>query len=57
MTDYMCLDCQKEIKFELVKKRVRCPYCGSKILYKPRVTSAVVESMQKWKLIKKLKVK
>lgn len=42
---YMCLDCQKEIKFELVKKRVRCPFCGSKILYKPRITSAVVDAV------------
>ena len=45
MVSYTCLDCQKEIKSELVKKRVRCPYCGSKILYKPRVTSAVVEAI------------
>ncbi len=45
MTSYMCLDCQKEIKFELVKKRVRCPYCGSKILYKPRITSSVIEAV------------
>ncbi len=45
MVNYMCLDCQKEIKFEIVKKRVRCPYCGSKILYKPRSTSAVVEAV------------
>lgn len=45
MSVYKCLDCQKEIKFELVKKRVRCPFCGSKILYKPRVTSAVVDAV------------
>ena len=45
MGSYMCLDCQKEIKFELVKKRVRCPFCGSKILYKPRVNSATIEAV------------
>ncbi|MBS3168297.1 DNA-directed RNA polymerase subunit P [Candidatus Woesearchaeota archaeon] len=45
MVVYNCIDCQKEIKFELVKKRVRCPHCGSKILYKPRVTSAVVDAV------------
>ena len=45
MVSYMCLDCQKEVKFEVLKKRVRCPYCGSKILYKPRVTSAVVDAI------------
>ena len=45
MAIYMCLECQKEIKHEVVKKRVRCTYCGSKILYKPRMTSAVVEAI------------
>ena len=45
MVSYMCLDCQKEIKHEIVKKRVRCPYCGSKILYKPRSTSSVVDAI------------
>ncbi len=45
MVNYMCMDCQKEIKHELVKKHVRCPYCGSKILFKPRVTTSVVEAI------------
>jgi DNA-directed RNA polymerase subunit P len=45
MVAYTCIDCQKEIKFELVKKRVRCPYCGSKILYKPRVSSSVIDAV------------
>jgi len=45
MVAYMCLDCHKEILSETVRKRVRCPYCGSKILYKPRITSATVEAV------------
>jgi len=45
MVSYHCMDCQKEIKHELVKKRVRCPYCGSKIVYKPRTTSTVVDAI------------
>ncbi len=45
MVNYMCLECQKEIKHETVKKRVRCPYCGSKILYKQRTTSTLAEAV------------
>ncbi|MBI5391381.1 DNA-directed RNA polymerase subunit P [Candidatus Woesearchaeota archaeon] len=45
MVAYKCIECQKEIKHDLVKKRVRCPYCGSKIVYKPRTTSTVVDAV------------
>jgi len=45
MVNYMCIECQKEVSHELVKKRVRCPYCGSKILYKPRLKSTIVEAV------------
>ncbi|WP_048149305.1 DNA-directed RNA polymerase subunit P [Palaeococcus ferrophilus] len=34
---YRCLKCGKEFTLDLETVReVRCPYCGSKILYKPR---------------------
>lgn len=45
MVVYKCIECQKEVQHELVRKRVRCPFCGSKILYKPRVTSAIVDAV------------
>ncbi|MFA4886577.1 MAG: DNA-directed RNA polymerase subunit P [Candidatus Nanoarchaeia archaeon] len=45
MSIYKCIECQKEIKHDTVKKRVRCPYCGSKILFKPRSTSTIVEAV------------
>jgi len=45
MVVYKCIDCQKEVKSETVKKRVRCPYCGSKILYKPRTVSSITEAV------------
>ena len=35
---YRCFACGKEIKQEQIKKRVRCLYCGSKIIYKDRVS-------------------
>jgi len=36
MTRYKCFNCNKKVGDEYVGKRVRCPYCGSKMLYKPR---------------------
>lgn len=36
MATYKCFQCEKIIKQDYVKKKVRCPYCGSKIMYKPR---------------------
>lgn len=36
MAQYKCFICDKEISSDTLRKRVRCPYCGSKILFKPR---------------------
>ncbi|MDO8740621.1 MAG: DNA-directed RNA polymerase subunit P [Candidatus Woesearchaeota archaeon] len=36
MVEYKCFSCDKKIGDEMMRKRVRCPYCGSKILFKPR---------------------
>lgn len=36
MMEYKCFDCAKKVSQDYVRKRVRCPYCGSKMLYKPR---------------------
>jgi len=44
MVTHKCFDCGKVIKEEYIKKKVRCPYCGSKILYKPRVVSSKVKA-------------
>lgn len=45
MVAYKCLECHKEVPSETVKRRVRCPHCGSKILYKPRIISATIEAV------------
>jgi len=45
MAIYKCFNCDKIVKDEFVKKRVRCPYCGSKILFKPRVTNSKVKAV------------
>ena len=44
MVIHKCFDCNKIIKGEYIKKKIRCPYCGSKILYKPRVISSTVKA-------------
>jgi len=45
MAEYKCFKCGKIVKGDLVKKRVRCPYCGSKILFKPRTNPIVVKAI------------
>jgi len=44
MVLHKCFECDKEIKEEYIKKKIRCPYCGSKILYKPRIISSKVKA-------------
>lgn len=44
MSAYKCFECEKTVKEDYTKKRVRCPYCGSKMLYKARVTNTKVKA-------------
>ncbi len=36
MTQYLCINCKRLVDSEIIKKKVKCPYCGSKILVKVR---------------------
>ena len=36
MVSYKCFNCNKKVSAEYLRKRVRCPYCGSKMLFKQR---------------------
>ena len=45
MVCYRCLTCQKEVESDQVKRRIRCPYCGAKILYKPRNITTNIEAI------------
>jgi len=45
MTTLKCLSCGKIIKQDYLKKKVRCPYCGYKILYKPRTINTKVPAI------------
>lgn len=44
MVSYKCFDCGKEVKAEYTRKKVRCPYCGGKILFKLRSVAATVKA-------------
>ncbi len=36
MVEYRCFNCNKRVGQDYLRKRIRCPYCGSKMLFKPR---------------------
>jgi DNA-directed RNA polymerase subunit RPC12/RpoP len=44
MVDYKCFQCNKNVGQEYVRKKVRCPYCGSKILFKQRAVTTKVKA-------------
>lgn len=45
MAEYKCFDCKKNVANEYIRKKIRCPYCGSKILFKPRTTVTKVKAV------------
>ncbi len=45
MSEYKCFSCNKILNQDQVKKRIRCVYCGSKIVFKRRSVSTTVEAV------------
>jgi len=45
MATYKCFECGKAVKQDYVKKKSRCPYCGYKVLYKPRIVSTKIRAI------------
>ena len=45
MADYKCFGCNKEVSPDYLRKRVRCPYCGSKIVFKMRTRSTTIKAL------------
>jgi DNA-directed RNA polymerase subunit RPC12/RpoP len=45
MTAYTCFFCGKKVSEEVRGKRIRCPYCGSKLLFKSRSATTKVEAI------------
>ncbi|MBI4015916.1 MAG: DNA-directed RNA polymerase subunit P [Candidatus Aenigmarchaeota archaeon] len=33
---YKCVSCMKSIEFDNLKEKIRCPYCGYRIIVKER---------------------
>lgn len=44
MVSYKCFDCNKKVSAEYLRKKIRCPYCGSKMLFKPRQVATKVKA-------------
>jgi DNA-directed RNA polymerase subunit RPC12/RpoP len=44
MVEYKCFNCGKKIGDDTIRKKIRCIYCGSKILYKPRTTVTKIKA-------------
>lgn len=36
MVEYLCTNCRRKVDYKLIQKKVKCPYCGNKILIKVR---------------------
>ena len=45
MASYKCTSCKKVIPSEDVKRKVRCKWCGHKILEKTKSVSTVYEAI------------
>ncbi|HLC46345.1 MAG TPA: DNA-directed RNA polymerase subunit P [Candidatus Nanoarchaeia archaeon] len=44
MAEYKCFTCDKKISPDQLRKKVRCLYCGSKILYKARTVAKKIKA-------------
>ena len=44
MVEYKCFFCNKTVGEDYLRKKIRCPFCGSKMLFKPRTTTTKVKA-------------
>ena len=44
IAEYKCFSCNKIIDDSYIRKKVRCPYCGSKIIFKARKREITVKA-------------
>ncbi len=42
---YKCFNCGKEVNPTYLRKKIRCPYCGGKIIFKVREVTTTVEAV------------
>ncbi len=45
MASYKCFNCDKKVGEEYLRTKVRCPYCGGRMLYKERKTTTKVKAI------------
>ena len=45
MAGYNCFNCKREVKSDITRKKIRCPYCGSKMLIKPTSVATKVPAI------------
>jgi len=45
MATYKCFKCGKKLTSAQLEKRFLCPFCGSKIFYKPRKYLAKIKAV------------
>lgn len=45
MVSYKCFQCGKTLTEKSLEKRFQCPYCNSKIFYKPRKIITKVKAL------------
>ncbi len=36
MVEYVCLNCSKAVEWDQIKDRIRCPWCGYRVVQKAR---------------------
>lgn len=44
MSEYKCFSCNKVVAEQHIKKKVRCIYCGSKMIFKAKTTITRVKA-------------
>jgi DNA-directed RNA polymerase subunit RPC12/RpoP len=44
MPKYVCFTCGKEMSDDTARRKIRCPYCGGRMLYKRRATATKVKA-------------
>ncbi len=44
MVEYKCFNCNKKVSEDFLRKRIRCPYCGSKIIFKQRTATTKLKA-------------
>ena len=45
MVDYKCFNCNRTIAEAQIKKRIRCIYCGAKVIFKTRTVTTKVDAV------------